>query len=204
MQLVEEVVTFATDPDLDVQSATAKIVEAMATDNVLRELLASPSLATLFGSEVCSAAGPERTVALAGAMEERVQEHPDLTMPAMALAEEAGDVEFAGRIAERALSAAAPGDHADQLGDVAAELLAIRRGEGRLGDALELAEQWCARIPEDESLQQQRARLLARLAALEGDDPTLDGIFTDVVPDEQRRRALAARDRFANRTLLYS
>lgn len=66
-----------------------------------------------------------------------------------------------------------------------------------------LVTEWCVRAPEDEDIQQYRARLLARTAALDSDDPVLANFFDDHVSDEQADIARGLLARLTDRGRLY-
>lgn len=153
-------------------------------DELCAGLLATPELGADRGEAMAEAAGERRSRALLAAVTARAGEHPELSWLAVGLAEGAGDPELAERLGTEALAALG----ADAGADAAALVAGLRLEAGRTGEALEMLDEWCARLPGDDDLQAMRAGAFARARrGGEGD----------------RAAAAGSLARFADRSLLY-
>jgi hypothetical protein len=213
-QALRRLVDAASDATVAPADVAGMVVETVAGDAFMSTLLTSEDMAWTVCGQVVEDSGAERALELATALEGHLDDHPGLFRLALSLAAEAGDLDLAERIAERALTAAeapspaAAGDAAapapaELVGELAADLASIRWLRGRLGDALELVRVWSARRPESDELMDVRASLIAGAAGLESDDPEVVAIFSKGLADDQREPAAAALTRFGDRSLLY-
>ena len=205
-QALKRLVEAVKDETLPAPEAAAMVADSMEADDLLRGVLRSANVVTDIAEEVVEESGRERAVAVASSMEELLERDLSLAWLAVSLAEEADDLDMAARMAERCANEKEP---AVTLPDEDAavmrtELARIYSRQGRLGDAIESLERWCAEWPEEDALQEVRASLMARTRALESGDPEVRQILAGHVVDEgQHAAAIAACARFADRSLLY-
>lgn len=190
------------------EAFAASAARSLDAQPALRALLCSPDMVDGFAETVREAAGVQRCLKLARAVGELIGSEPALAWLGVALAEQAEDNGLAEGVAEAALARLGPNpDSWDSVipkaTELSAELAFIRAEDGRLGDALALLTEWCALAPGDDELQQYRARLLARTAALDSDDPILAKIYPEEVAAEQAAVARALLAAFPDRSLVY-
>lgn len=164
-------------------------------------LLTFPEMAANQGERLAEALDEDRAAALAAALS-TAGEGGDMRLSwlAVGVAESHGDLEAAERIASAALARREVGraeaeSTAVAGADVEAAVVmaSLRLRSGRVGDALEVLDRYCALAPEEGDLQELRAACFARVRSAGSEE--LDG--------GQLAAAEASLDRFEDRSLLY-
>src|SRR5580658_9620648 len=197
----------AEDEEVTPSSFADQVVKLLA-DDLCGRMMADPDFGGNRGADAGWLAGEERGRALVVALSERIDGEPRLLWFTASLAESCGDLETA----ERILLGAVTSLDAEEAGAAISNLGGLWLQAGRLGDALEILDSGCARLPENEDLQALRARCLARASAVvriadgDADDSTrtmADALgLTDLGPAEVEM-ARAAVDQFADRATIY-
>lgn len=202
---LRQLIHAAADDGVAPNEVAQQMIDSMAGDPLLSEVLLSPEALAGLAHAVVEGTGAQRASAVAAALEQRLDDHPDLAWAAVSLAEHADDLDTAARLAERSLSVLLAGGagHEDRSAEMACALAGIHRRQGRLGTALEDLEQWCERCPGHDELQELRAVLLAQVAAMDSADPGIAAAFPDEVAEPERASAARAVERFNDRSLLY-
>lgn len=207
MEQFAQLAVAAEDAAVTPEAFADRVVELLA-DDLCRHVITDSDFGADRGANIALLAGEERGRALTAALVGRVGGEPGLVWFVASLAESSGDLDTAERMLGDVVTSPDDRAAATAIGDLGRMWLEA----GRLGDALEVLDRGCARVPEDEDIQALRARCLARAAAVVriagGDADASTRALADALgigdPGQaEAEMARAALVRFADRAPVY-